>query len=129
MLRDDGGALLLDRMWIVRVELDLGETDARAGLLVDGEEQPPRQPGLFEKALALADLRLGQLPVVERDVAAGHVIDALRGLDIRLHEMFGHRVVDVLETVALRGGPRPLGDFRAITVAEIELADLHGTPG
>src|SRR5439155_1644062 len=86
-------AELLDRVRIAGVELDLGEADARAGLLVDGEAQPPRQPSLLEEALALADLRLGELPIFERDIAAGHVVYSLGGFDVRLDELLGHRVV------------------------------------
>ena len=129
MRRDDRGALLLDGVRIVGVELDLGEPDTLAGLLVDREKEPPDEACLFEKALTLADLRLGQLPVVECDVTAGHVVDALGRLDIGLHELFWHRVVDPLEPVALRRGPRPLIDFCPIHCGEVELVQLHGKPG
>src|SRR4029079_10894661 len=103
--RGDRGALLLDDVWIERVEFDLGETDALTGCLVDREKEPPDHPGLFEEALALPDLLLGQLPVVERDLATGHVVDAFGGLDERLHQLVGHGLVDLLEPIALRDGP------------------------
>jgi hypothetical protein len=58
----------------------------------------------------------------------GHVVDAFGSLDVRLHELLGHRVVDAHELVALRSGPRPLRDLRPIDSAKVELVHLHGEP-
>src|SRR5438067_1322137 len=126
--RDDRGTLLLDRVRIPRVELDVAAPNALAGLFVDREHEPPPPSALPVVRLALADLRLVELPVVERDVAARHVVDAVRGLDVCDQKPVGHPIVDALEPVAGRVDPCPLRHLATVDGAEIELVELHREP-